>query len=622
MKINYDEPIKYVGNEEVNIDYHDGQLRHAVGVTSLQMLRSNREHPEEAEGTGWTYNHSPMLAYHKGKLYLEYLSNPIEEHAAPGHTLLKISGDGMHWTKPVIVFPLYKVPDGLFQYDGKKLPDNSYAVMHQRMGFYEAPNGKLLILGNYGISPDVNQVPFGKFSIGRVVREVYPDDTFGPIYFIRNNVNTIWNENNTNYPLYTSSEDKAFVEACNMLLANPLVTQQWAEEQGDEDELITVKSKDGGAYYNKAFCWYKLEDGSTVGLWKWMKCAVSHDEGKTWSAVADTPTIRHSGAKIWGQRTPDGKYALVYNPHTNNICRWPLAVATGSDGLTYDKLMCVMGDISPKRYVGGAFKNTGFNYVRGIETNSGKGPDEAMYVAYSVNKEDIWLSRIPTPIVDRVEEDIHEDFSDMEIDSWVKGWNVYSPAWAPVGVCKAPDNKGNCLKLEDFDRYDYAKAERIFKEGRKVTAKIRLMANQTDHGDLYIEMCDKKGSFPLRVVLNSKGEVRILHGRKNLTAAKYEPGKWYDVEITADVQSNSFDVVIDGKSLSASQSYQGQGTGMKGWFFIAPVNSLERIVFRTGNIRRDPDINTLWTEGKDLPDAGDKCQAAAYFIKQLDIVSE
>lgn len=622
MNINYEEPIRFIGEETVNIDYPHGELPPAIGVNSIQVLRANRENPQEAEDTGWTYNHSPMLSYHNGKIYLEYLSNEIEEHVPPGHTLLTVSKDGMHWSKPKVIFPVYKVPDGLFEYDGKKLPDNTYAVMHQRMGYYLAPNGKFLVLANYGISPSFDQVPFGRFSIGRVVREIYPDDSLGPIFFIRYNKNTIWNESNTSYPIYTRSEDVKFIEACEQLMADPLVTQQWAEEQGDDDELVTVKSRDGGAFYNKAFCRYRLPDRTVIGLWKWMKAAVSHDEGKSWSKVALTPTITHGGSKIWGQKTSDNRYALVYNPHTNNGIRWPLAVVTGSDGLTFDKMMHVISDISPKRYVGGPFKRPGFNYFRGIETNEGVGPDGAMYVAYSVNKEDIWISRLQVPITGTVEQDVHEDFSSMQEDSWIEGWNVYSPKWAPVKIASSPDGAGKCLMLEDFDPHEYAKAEKVFPEGVNVEVSLRIMAPQNDKGSLYIELCNNKGRTPFKVIFGDNGELIIHHGRNHQKFANYEAGRWYDVKIVADTKNHMFNVELDGKSLGSNQIYQGQSTGMNGWFFEAPVKTLDRIVFRTGPVRRELDLDYLWTDDCDLQHAGEKTDAFKYYIKSLDTASK
>nr|HMQ45652.1 six-hairpin glycosidase [Mariniflexile sp.] len=48
--------IKYVGKTLSNIDYHHGQLSPAVGVHATQIMRASREHPEKADGFGWTYN--------------------------------------------------------------------------------------------------------------------------------------------------------------------------------------------------------------------------------------------------------------------------------------------------------------------------------------------------------------------------------------------------------------------------------------------------------------------------------------------------------------------------------------------------------------------------------------
>jgi len=46
-----------------------------------------------AKGTGWTYNHAPMLAYWNGHFICEYLSTPMGEHSAPGVTLITKSKD-------------------------------------------------------------------------------------------------------------------------------------------------------------------------------------------------------------------------------------------------------------------------------------------------------------------------------------------------------------------------------------------------------------------------------------------------------------------------------------------------------------------------------------------------
>src|SRR4051794_10265276 len=82
------EPVRYVGGERVEHRAHDGQLRPAIGVQTYQVMRANRTHPELAENFGWTYNHAPMIVYWNDRFYIEYLSNPVGEHIAPGQTLL------------------------------------------------------------------------------------------------------------------------------------------------------------------------------------------------------------------------------------------------------------------------------------------------------------------------------------------------------------------------------------------------------------------------------------------------------------------------------------------------------------------------------------------------------
>ncbi len=211
------ETVRYVGGPAVRADIHDGQLRPAIGVESFQVMRANRTHPELADNFGWTYNHAPMIVYWNGRFYLEYLSNPVGEHIAPGQTLVCSSVDGRRWDAPRVAFPIYDLrpPDP----PGK-------AMMHQRMGFYIAPEGRLLVLAFYGHAPN----PFGPGGIGRVVREIYKDGSFGPIYFLRYNARSGWGEGNTGFPYYARSPDKGFVEACDALLGDRLMREQFWDE--------------------------------------------------------------------------------------------------------------------------------------------------------------------------------------------------------------------------------------------------------------------------------------------------------------------------------------------------------------------------------------------------------
>jgi hypothetical protein len=48
--------------------------------------------------------------------------------------------------------------------------------------------------------------------------------------------------------------------------------------------------------------------------------------------------------------------------------------------------------------------------------------------------------------------------------------------------------------------------------------------------------------------------------------------------------------------------------------FFAPLASVERVVFRTGGVRRFPDADTPTDQMYDLPHGGEQDKKAAYYI--------
>jgi hypothetical protein len=586
--------VHYTGNTLVNVDYHHGQLSSVVGVHNIQVFRANREHPYEAEDFGWTYNHAPMLAYWNGSFYLEYLSDSVSESVAPGQTLLLTSKDGYNWSKPIVIFPKYKIPDGTekeTEKDGKLIAHNLYSVMHQRMGFYVSAKNRLLILAYYGISMNDKDAPNDGKGIGRVVREAYPDGRFGPVYFIH--YNSAWSEKNTSYPFYTSSKDKGFVEACKELMSKPLMMQQWNEESDRNDPLIPIK-KD-----YKAFCYYHLQDGRVVGLWKYALTSISNDEGKTWSTPVRAPRFVNANAKIWGQRTSDGKYVTVYNP---SEFRWPLALSVSENGLNYTNLLLVQGEISPTRY-GGRFKSAGPQYVRGILEGNGTPPGGNLWVTYSMNKEDIWISEIQVPIKNKVEGVINDAFDQMPAGEELKYWNINSPRWAPVRIEKLNDGS-RALALRDWDKFDYAKAERIFEATKKSTVEFDMVAAQNDKGVFHVELQNSKGTAAIRLIFDADGSCKTKVGYRFSNVMKYKANEVYHFKISFDTETRFYSINVNGKDVARN-------------LFFAPVDSLERIVFRTGEPRFTPNAETPSEQTFDVPGAGEKDEEAAFFIKSV-----
>jgi hypothetical protein len=409
-------PLSYVGRETATTAA-DGGLRPVVGVHNIQVYRSNRAHPTHRDGLAHTYLHQPMLAWWKGRFYLEYLSAPVNEHDDPTDTSITTSVDGINWEPPRTIFPAFQLPDG------------RHTITHQRMGFYVAPNGRLLALAFHGRSPSPNDGT----GVGRVVREINEDGSFGPIHFIRLNTKQPA-DFKPPYPLFTASRDREFVAACEALLANKLMTAQWWEEnQDDESGFYTVKGK--------ALSYVTRPDGSTMGIWKNRLVAITRDKGQSWTEKEFAGNLPNNASKYWLQRTSDQKYALFFNP-TNRL-RHPLAVLTSADAEKFDGLLAIHGELPDQRF-GGHFKNLGPQYVRGIVEGNGNPPDaaNATWITYSVNKEDIWVARVPVPIRSEATGPVKDDFDGFPAGALPDHWNIYSPVWAPVRVIDRGGNAG------------------------------------------------------------------------------------------------------------------------------------------------------------------------------------
>lgn len=588
-----DTPLKYEIDRMANIDYSHGQLPSTMGVHNIQIMRANREHPEFAEGFGWTYNHAPMIAYWNQKFYVNYLSDPVGEHMAPGQTYLQTSSDGYQWDFPRVLFPTYRIPDGTTKEGVEGVAKDLDAVMHQRMGFYVSKaSERLFALGFYGICMDKHDKPNDGKGIGRVIREIREDGSLGDIFFIRYNHG--WGPENTSYPYYKESYDKGFVEACEEMLSDPLVTLQWVEEASPGDPVIPALGRK-----TKAFCYYTLPDGRIVGMWKSRLSGVSSDGGKTW-IVARAPGLVTGSAKMWGQRTSDGLYAQVFNPASN---RWPMAVSVSKDGLFYDNLSLLHGEVSPMRYQG-HFKSDGPQYLRGILPGNGVVPDGNMWLTYSVNKEDMWVARVSVPVLTEASVPIDEDLSKYSHLSELSQWNIYSPVWAPVTLEEVSPGRP-ALKLMDRDRYDYAKVEHLFPESENFSIAFSLIPGQNDKGQLQVELQNDQSMGTVRICFDPDGMIRVRSHYKYRyeDIIPYEAGETYHIKMEVSATDQEVDLYVNDTKAGEN--------------FYAPMKKLSKIVFRTGEVfgNLSPDLPAR--QDFDLEDAGTPVEEASYYLLRL-----
>lgn len=315
-----------------------------------------------------------------------------------------------------------------------------------------------------------------------------------------------------------------------------------------------------------------------------------------------------AGGKQWGQQTEDGRYAITYNPIEMDEHRYPLITVTSDDGIIYDKMLIVQGEVPPRRFFG-RWKDYGPCYVRGIVEGNGNPPGNDMWLTYSMNKEDIWVSRVPMPVKNHVVGPVSDDFENMEIDGPITDWNIYAPQWAPVSITQHKSSENHALELQDYDPYDYARAIRVFEEGQDVRVTFGISAEQSKTGTLEIDVCDRYGNRPVRLRFDRNGEIKAWNGSVEQTIVPYQAHKWYKIELTVKADLfGSYSLSVNGINYLENAA------------LAEAVKSVERISYRTGPYRDLPNRKTdNEAPHEPLPGADDPVEPAVFHIDDLRI---
>lgn len=491
-------PLQYLGPELPDGEAPDGRLLYSPGVQNIQLSRANRKHPpsfpDDPENyLGWTYQHHVGIGSWKGKIYAVWDMTHVGEDNPPCHLVYSTSDDGFNWSP---IKDLY--------------PHNT--AYNLRFYFYKARNDRMLVFAA-GFYPTDNISESRKDRL--YVREISADHKLGPIY-------TLIKPAPGHPPTYETSRDAGFLQACREAIANkPLL------EQGDYGLLLgdrKMKWHDGKNWpggkiarfsslwqFGKSLCFYHRKDGVLVATCKMGFVNLSRDGGETWSQPLIPKGIRGGGGKLWAQKTPDDRYTMIYIPQSEH--RYPMAITTSDDGITFRDMRVIHGEAPPQRYTGRA-RDIGPQYLRGISewgSDGSRREKDCIWTTYSMGKEDIWVSRIPVPIVAVARAHANDSFDNHAVGPRVPDWNTYSPVWAPVSI--AAEGGDRYLKLVDREPVDYARAIRTFPQSKSINASFRVAAAQADSGRLEIELLGELGTRPVRLMLDDKGRVRAVDGR-------------------------------------------------------------------------------------------------------------
>lgn len=554
------EPIIIEGAEQSRVDpsLADTGLPPAVGVQSWCVFRASRDVPEITDKKGFTYHHHVDMACWKGRLYVGWNSCEKDEDIWPSRELYSTSADGAAWDAPREMFPM-----------------GSSTCL--RMYFYLGKNGHMLVIA--GLRANTSKTNEDTKS-ALIVREVRDDHTLGDVFTLQAPTGDVKHPK-----MFDRSGDEEFIAACRQLLADRVFLEQ--QDRGRLLGARRMKWHDASAWpggkvpgdsdkwvAGKAFSFYRRPDGILVGVSKMGWTTTSRDDGNTWEQPVVPPTLVTGKAKVWSQRTRDGRYALVYNPSTRQ--RFPLIVVSGDDGIRFRDMRIVQGELPRQRYEG-ADRSVGPQYIRGVSptwSNDGSRDQldgNAMWLVYSMSKEDIWVSRVPLPVKADETAPVNDDFassSAFKPGVLVRGWNTYCPKWDSVNV------ESGALVLENRDPYDYATATRVFREAKRASVTFDVTADQSDSGTLQIDLHDKFGAGrPVRVALAPAGKIKACDGNRTVDVAPYTPGTRVSLCVNADVAAGTYSLAVNGSTVLDSAK------------LAEPADVLHRITFRTGEFR-------------------------------------
>jgi hypothetical protein len=139
--------------------------------------------------------------------------------------------------------------------------------------------------------------------------------------------------------------------------------------------------------------WFRCRDGALVMLFRanrqhpWLYASTSSDQGGTWSAPVAT-NLPSATARAAAGNLPDGRSFVIWTP-SQNFDRIPLVIALSKDGTTFDRAWVLRRESTKIRFEGRVKINVGYQYPAAVVWK------DALWVTYSINKEDIAVSRIP-----------------------------------------------------------------------------------------------------------------------------------------------------------------------------------------------------------------------------------
>ncbi|OFI32384.1 hypothetical protein BFC17_07190 [Alteromonas lipolytica] len=319
------------------------------------------------------YNHGAVLFAFKGKLYCQWQTSRQDEDSSDTHVIYSSSVNGLTWQTPATLAAQRDnaiVTSGGWWSDGETLvafvnvwPENN----NPKAGYTQ-----------YSLSKD--GVSWSEF-------KPVTDDQGNPLSGI------------IEQDLKATPGGRVLTAFHRQpgLIATPYFTEHPLAIAGWQAAKFTNLPFTGPISRELEPSWYHTPNGELVMTFRdqgssyKILAALSSDNGNTWTTphISDIPDSR---AKQSAGNLPDGSAFIVNNP-TGTKTRMPLIISLSNNGRVFNKAFILRGEdtLPPMKYAG-KYKRIGYSYPKSYIWNN------ALWVSYAVNKEDIAVTQLPLPL--------------------------------------------------------------------------------------------------------------------------------------------------------------------------------------------------------------------------------
>ena len=342
-----------------------------------------------------TFNLHGYLHYYQGVLFASWDNHARDENSSGQHGVFRYSTDeGKTWSEQQRLFPPLAnyVPASV-----AKVPK----PFQTSQGFAEV-DGRLYGVTCVDRALKKKVYRFNEVSrtrIGLLAREVRVDGTLGPVFWLSDQYpvpESGYPSIPAGVPSLVAKLSAYFKEPAHLpqLLFKP---RQWPDS--DDEHRMTEPTQP-----------WRLEDGTWVRLYRNQGtvhgttraeteasrprrhyASFSFDNGENWTPPTRT-NFPDTGARANSGQLPNGRYYVINNPLAMSARqggRQMLAISLSEDGLNFDRMAVIKFAAPPQRYEGKSKGAGGYQYPHSVVVGN------HLWVIYSVNKEDVEVTRIP-----------------------------------------------------------------------------------------------------------------------------------------------------------------------------------------------------------------------------------